>query len=483
FDYTYADNPIQTGIESSTRSSSDVTFAMDDFRTEVGFETSARQEFFDRYFDLNSFNASQKVDFGSDWATTIFVFKNGFENGDVGWAEIGGPWMVLAGEGAIKKEIVAHELGHLFGALDEYEGGHGFDQVSGVYATQNTNAYDGNPDPDGRVPSIMDDPFEAWDNHDISDAAAAMVGWKDTDIDGVFDVLDIPLDLAGSGNYDSSANQYTFEGFSQAVAFDNQSPHPFYNTDVSINTIDEIQYRLNGGEWISVLANGESSTEVDLDFGEQLAGQYDVEIRTVDSDTGVTSNTVSDNFVVVPNVEAIRINDGESQRSTLSSVSVTFNGEVSLDEGVFTLVQRSNESGTTGTNVAIAYTTELINGKTVATITFLDNIRNDFGALVTGNYQLTVDAEKVRLGNSSFEMAADEVFGNVEEHGFYTLFGDFDGDRDVDNRDRLFFRRAFRSSLGDSNYEVAFDYDGDGDIDSRDKLRFRINKNKFFSFS
>ena len=53
---------------------------------------------------------------------------------------------------------------------------------------------------------------------------------------------------------------------------------------------------------------------------------------------------------------------------------------------------------------------------------------------------------------------------------FHRLFGDTDGDRDVDNGDFV----RFRPALGvPANYRADLDWDGDGDIDNGDFVRFR----------
>ena len=52
------------------------------------------------------------------------------------------------------------------------------------------------------------------------------------------------------------------------------------------------------------------------------------------------------------------------------------------------------------------------------------------------------------------------------------LFGDSDGDRDVDWTDRDHFRPAFGKSATDIGYLWYFDFDGDGDVDGLDNGQF-----------
>ena len=55
---------------------------------------------------------------------------------------------------------------------------------------------------------------------------------------------------------------------------------------------------------------------------------------------------------------------------------------------------------------------------------------------------------------------------------FCRLFGDSDGDGDVDRLDRGLFRSAFRTSAGDAGYLWYFDFNGDGDVNGQDNGQF-----------
>jgi hypothetical protein len=56
--------------------------------------------------------------------------------------------------------------------------------------------------------------------------------------------------------------------------------------------------------------------------------------------------------------------------------------------------------------------------------------------------------------------------------GFHRLFGDADGDGDVDRLDRDAFRAAFGTAAGDPGYLWYFDFDGYGDVGGRDNGQF-----------
>ena len=54
----------------------------------------------------------------------------------------------------------------------------------------------------------------------------------------------------------------------------------------------------------------------------------------------------------------------------------------------------------------------------------------------------------------------------------HRLFGDSDGDRDVDSLDLFKVFTAFGKPASDPGFLAYFDFDGDGDVDSLDLFRF-----------
>jgi len=55
---------------------------------------------------------------------------------------------------------------------------------------------------------------------------------------------------------------------------------------------------------------------------------------------------------------------------------------------------------------------------------------------------------------------------------FHRLFGDSDGDKDVDGVDSSEFRLAYRTTTSSPNYRWYFNFDGDNDIDGIDNNAF-----------
>ena len=60
--------------------------------------------------------------------------------------------------------------------------------------------------------------------------------------------VDVPLTLTGSGSHDGTLMQYTFTGSSSVSTLNNLNPYG-YGHDITINTVDTLQYRIDGGVW------------------------------------------------------------------------------------------------------------------------------------------------------------------------------------------------------------------------------------------
>jgi hypothetical protein len=160
------------------------------------------------------------------------------------------------------------------------------------------------------------------------------------------------------------------------------------------------------------------------------------------------------------------INDGSAQRSMVNGITVTFDGEVTVDADAFELRRQD------GSPVALAVATSVVNGRTVAVLTFAgpDVVG---GSLADGGYTLTVLADQVRdRWGRELDGDGDGVAGGDRVDSFIRLFGDADGDGDVDQADRDSFRSAFHTAAADAGYLWSFDFDGDGDVDGRDNGQF-----------
>jgi hypothetical protein len=174
-------------------------------------------------------------------------------------------------------------------------------------------------------------------------------------------------------------------------------------------------------------------------------------------------------------VESIVLNDGSAQRSMVNRITVTFDGAAVLDPGAIEL--RRQDGSLVGAQVSIS----LVGGKTVAVLTFAGP---EFvgGSLADGRYTLTVRADRVhdRWGRElDGDGDGDGSAGGDRVDAFFRLFGDSDGDHDVDQQDRELFRSALKSRAGDAGYLWYFDFDGDGDVDGYDNGQFNRRFGRF----
>lgn len=74
------------------------------------------------------------------------------------------------------------------------------------------------------------------------------------------------------------------------------------------------------------------------------------------------------------------------------------------------------------------------------------------------------------------------TLGQVATDNFFRLFGDSDGDRDVDVQDLGAFGASFRKTDAESEYDPRFDFDSDGDVDVEDLGKFGIRFRSVLDF-
>lgn len=160
------------------------------------------------------------------------------------------------------------------------------------------------------------------------------------------------------------------------------------------------------------------------------------------------------------------VNDGSTQRSMVKSLTVAFDRQVTVDPGAFE-VRRQGDAA-----VELSVAVSVVEGRTVAVLTFMGpDILG--GSLADGSYTLTIRADYIHdaIGRS-LDGDGDGAAGGDRVDAFFRLFGDGDGDHDVDWADRDLFRSAFGTRAGDAAYLWYFDVDDDGDVDGRDNGQF-----------
>ena len=319
-DTTHVDTPAQTSYEPISRVSNAYSDWVSQFLVGTGFSQSSSLE-----SNMRAFNHSQRLKFNTDWSFTIFVVNSqndadgSFAAGgsfDRSFAFAGGLFQVVLS--TRPASIFTHETGHMFWARDEYIGGSDYFKSRGYYNAQNLNAIDLNPTPNFvQADSIMSSSGaldRAYQNITSPDSTLAQIGWVDSDGDGIFDVLDVPLKLEGLGQLNAAGNQYSFIGRASVQTLPNVNSSGLQN-DITINRVGRIEYRLNNGNWQTLTTPNEFQVDLNLNIPIPTGTTGTIEIRAVENSLGITSNIFSATLgqlrdtAAVPGIQGFAWND------------------------------------------------------------------------------------------------------------------------------------------------------------------------------
>ena len=308
-DPTYIDAPSPTAYEPINRRSDDYALWSQEFLMRTGYDDFSSLE-----LNMRAFNHAQREKYSADWSFTIFVVNSQVDvegtfhptgTFNRAFAFAGGLFMVVPS--TRPASTFAHETGHMFWARDEYSGGGSFYALRGYYNTQNTNAIDGNPEPGfQQAASIMssNNSLNTAYTQVVSPASTlAMLGWKDSDGDGIFDVMDVPLSLDGVGRVDVTTGNYRFTGSAKVQTLPNLNSSGLGN-DITLNRISRIEAKIGNGNWQTV--SSPDSYETSLELSIPLAGAQSgtIQIRAIDDETGITSNVFDGEIGALPDATA-----------------------------------------------------------------------------------------------------------------------------------------------------------------------------------
>jgi hypothetical protein len=280
--------PIPTGYEPISRPYSDQALWLAEVMAAKGYTDAS---YFDR---VRRYNNDLRDTHDTDWAFTMFVVDSStdsddrFSDGYFAYAYLGGPFLVMTyGNGGYGPHgmdaVAAHEIGHIFLALDQYEAAQQpCTQESGYLGVENQNSQYGSCATN--EPSIMRGQIAPYTHGDIDEYARGQIGWRDSDGDGILDPVDTTLSVTSSEIVTGAAqsNVLTCTGSVR----DDPYPSPTRRS-ITINTIQQVQYRVTGGEWIDAqpadgefdaFAEGFSFTTPPLPTGD-----LDVDLRVLDS--------------------------------------------------------------------------------------------------------------------------------------------------------------------------------------------------------
>jgi len=400
--------PIPTSYEPISRRYSDQSLWIAEVMNQKGYTGHS-------YFDqVRSYNNAMRDAHDTDWAFTIFVVDssndsdNRFSDGFFAYAYLGGPFTVLTygnnGYGPHNMDAVAaHEIGHIFLALDQYSAARQpCTREAGYLGVENQNSQYGDCASD--VPSIMRGQTWPYHNGAIDEYARGQIGWRDSDGDGILDPVDTALSVTDASSEADAEypNILTFAGSVQ----DNPYPSPLRRSTI-INTIEQIQYRVMGGEWMDAQpADGAfDSYAEDFTFTTPLlpTGELDIDLRVVDSAGNELIQTI-DTVTVVDPVDAIL-------DTTLSRVA-----QQGQDEGATQITYSGQGTSATSHVAAVYYRVDSEPWQLVrAADGAFDESQEDFAftvdttALSAGTHQIqaySVDGE----GHTETSPASDSIF-------------------------------------------------------------------------
>lgn len=201
-------------------------------------------------------------------------------------------------------------------------------------------------------------------------------------------------------------------------------------------------------------------------------------------------------FQIGPTFTSAQVNGGatftnNNQRSQVTSLVVNFGSPVELQAGAFsieniglfvagsTFIPQSQIVVTPSSGSATSFTITFDAGSAANGTNVNGVIKRAGGAvaaangnsLADGNFVLRIDPAKVT--GEGFNLKGDAAFGDVAADNFFRLYGDSDGDGDVDGTDNVAQR------LAQSAFNAAFDWDGNGSVTAgADITNFVANRNK-----
>ncbi len=236
--WTYEFKTVRTKYEPIQHSSDDADEWTKDVSVKLGYGGG-------NIYDINRNYANALRDKNqTNWAFVIFVVPATNDedgdwkgNGAVAWANLGGPLMVInnrcANWGETKVwEVVTHETGHIFNALDEYKGASNGNERHGLLNVINGNAEEG-----GIVKKKC---IMKANDVQLCEFSAGQIGWVDDNYDGIFEVDYLNL----SKNFNRALAKKEAEFFKnsgQQVKIEFVDPYvgknkKFYTEDFTRNT-------------------------------------------------------------------------------------------------------------------------------------------------------------------------------------------------------------------------------------------------------
>ena len=323
--------PLTTSVEPISRPYSDQKYWIADAMSALGYDDSS-------YFsNVRDYDNDLRATYQTDWAFTIFVVDssadadNSFNNGHSAYAYLGGPFMVMtygnSGYGPNNMDAVAaHEIGHIFQALDQYAGAQQpCTHSSGYLNVENQNSQYG--DCASNVSSIMRSVTGPYRSNEIDEYASGQIGWRDSDGDDILDPLDTELPIS-IDNIVIDGNSVVVSGTTEIIPY----PSPL-RTAATINTLTNVQYRFDGGDWQQAIAQDGAfdGTNESYQFADTLSpGLHTLQVAALDSAANVSDAYITATITILDPVDGGLNTEFSSTESDASASGVSAGDELVL---------------------------------------------------------------------------------------------------------------------------------------------------------
>jgi hypothetical protein len=250
--YTQFHYDVPTGYEPITRSSSQEYLWRDQCIAALGYAGT---------YDMA--NALRDA-LGTDWATLCFIADssndadNMFPDGRFAYSTLGGPRFVMTygndgwGIGSMDA-VMAHELGHSYYALDEYQSaGEGCTARSGYLNWENQNSCY----PSGCGGCDSNSPFCIMRSVTLAAAQVCaftkgQIGWMDSDDDSIPDIMDTTCETILYAYTPDPCTTATpaYAGTCWVERLENLNPRNSRKNEITLAMIEKVEFRVDGGPW------------------------------------------------------------------------------------------------------------------------------------------------------------------------------------------------------------------------------------------
>ncbi len=318
--FTFQSRTLTTKYEPINHDTTDEGLWIADVMGKLGYSES---DYFDRVYhydnDLRTAN-------GTDWAFTLFMVDSEvdldgeFAAPDYGfaYAYVGGPFMVMTYDNdsygiSVIAGVAAHETGHIFYALDEYY------QDSSNHCTASdrsgylniVNANCENSSGIATYESIMRGQIQPYTDNAISPYARQMVGWRDTNSNGILDINDLPpTTVLYAYSPDPTTNATpTYYGMAHSTtAYTNSNPYSDWSPartpdNISINRIAGVEYKVDTGAWLAAAprdaAFDQNIESFTFTTSALAVGPHTIQARAKDNFGAYDATPESDSLTVV----------------------------------------------------------------------------------------------------------------------------------------------------------------------------------------